>query len=138
MSAALPRKTCRYLVDGKLDVSQQCTLSPESQPYPGLHQKKRGQQVKGGSYVPVCAHCLVLLLGTSGKSLPHSLDSHTLDVYTVLEFPLNLLFSSVHFAHVLKTNSSRQMFIKAQTDEKCENQLDNCLKCKKVPLLAES
>ncbi|KAK4818410.1 hypothetical protein QYF61_012331 [Mycteria americana] len=25
-----------------------CSCSPESQPYPGLHQKKRGQQVKGG------------------------------------------------------------------------------------------
>jgi len=25
-----------------------CLHSPESQPYPGLHQKKRGQQAKGG------------------------------------------------------------------------------------------
>jgi len=25
-----------------------CTCSPESQLYPGLHQKKSGQQVKGG------------------------------------------------------------------------------------------
>jgi len=25
-----------------------CARSPEGQPYPGLHQKKRGQQVKGG------------------------------------------------------------------------------------------
>ena len=34
------------LVDGKLDVSQQCALA-ESQLYPGLHQKKRGQQIEG-------------------------------------------------------------------------------------------
>ncbi|PKU46178.1 rna-directed dna polymerase from mobile element jockey-like [Limosa lapponica baueri] len=27
--------------------------SPESQPYPGLHQKKRGQQVKGGDSTPL-------------------------------------------------------------------------------------
>jgi len=25
-----------------------CALSPESQPYPGLHPKQRGQQVEGG------------------------------------------------------------------------------------------
>jgi len=25
-----------------------CACSPEGQPYPGLHQKKCGQQVKGG------------------------------------------------------------------------------------------
>ncbi|KAK4831274.1 hypothetical protein QYF61_016744 [Mycteria americana] len=33
-----------------------CTRSPEGQPYPGLHQKKRGQQVKGGdSAPPLCS-----------------------------------------------------------------------------------
>jgi len=25
-----------------------CARSPEGQPYPGMHQEKRGQQVKGG------------------------------------------------------------------------------------------
>jgi len=25
-----------------------CACSPESQPYPGLHQKQRGKQVEGG------------------------------------------------------------------------------------------
>ena len=35
-------------MDGKLEKSQQCVFSPESQLYPGLHQKKHGQQGKGG------------------------------------------------------------------------------------------
>ncbi|KAK4816544.1 hypothetical protein QYF61_017745 [Mycteria americana] len=30
-----------------------CTCSPESQLYPGLHQKKRGQQVEGGDSAPL-------------------------------------------------------------------------------------
>ncbi|KAK4818961.1 LOW QUALITY PROTEIN: hypothetical protein QYF61_022628 [Mycteria americana] len=30
-----------------------CAHSPESQPYPGLHQKKRGQQVEGGDSAPL-------------------------------------------------------------------------------------
>ena len=30
-----------------------CTRSPEGQPYPGLHQKKRGQKVEGGDSVPL-------------------------------------------------------------------------------------
>jgi len=30
-----------------------CAHSPESQPYPGLHQKKYGQQVEGGDSAPV-------------------------------------------------------------------------------------
>jgi len=35
--------------DSRLDISQQCAFcSPESQLYPGLHQKKRGQQGEGG------------------------------------------------------------------------------------------
>ena len=34
-----------------------CPRSAESQPYPGLHQKKRGQQAEGGDPVPLL--CLV-------------------------------------------------------------------------------
>ena len=30
-----------------------CPHSPERQPYPGLHQKMRGQQVQGGDPVPL-------------------------------------------------------------------------------------
>ena len=30
-----------------------CACSPESQPYPGLHQEKHGQQVKGGHSAPL-------------------------------------------------------------------------------------
>ena len=30
-----------------------CTHSPEGQRYPGLHQKKHGQQVEGGDSAPV-------------------------------------------------------------------------------------
>jgi len=30
-----------------------CTRSPESQPYPGLYQKQRGQQVQGGDSAPL-------------------------------------------------------------------------------------
>ena len=30
-----------------------CAWSPEGQPYPGLHQEKRGQQVKGGYSAPL-------------------------------------------------------------------------------------
>jgi len=30
-----------------------CTCSPEGQPYPGLHQKKCGQQVEGRYSVPL-------------------------------------------------------------------------------------
>jgi len=33
-----------------------CPHSPEGQPYPGLHQKKCGQQVEGGDPAPLlCA-----------------------------------------------------------------------------------
>ena len=30
-----------------------CARSPESQPYPGLHQQKHGQQVEGGDSAPL-------------------------------------------------------------------------------------
>jgi len=30
-----------------------CTCSPEGQPYPGLHQEKRGQQVEGSGSAPL-------------------------------------------------------------------------------------
>jgi len=30
-----------------------CACNPEGQPYPGLHQKQRGQQVKGGDSAPL-------------------------------------------------------------------------------------
>jgi len=30
-----------------------CAHSPESQPYPGLHEEKHGQQVKGGDSGPL-------------------------------------------------------------------------------------
>jgi len=34
-----------------------CACSPESQPYPGLHQEQRGQQVEGGDSAPlICSH----------------------------------------------------------------------------------
>ncbi|CAM9255791.1 unnamed protein product, partial [Bubo scandiacus] len=34
-----------------------CTHSPESQSYPGLHQEKSGQQVKGGDSPPLLHSC---------------------------------------------------------------------------------
>lgn len=44
------------LVVEKLDnVLSVCTYSPESRPYPGLHQKRNGQQVKGGDF-PALLH----------------------------------------------------------------------------------
>ena len=34
-----------------------CACSPEREPYPGLHQEKCGQQVKGGDSAPLlCSH----------------------------------------------------------------------------------
>jgi len=30
-----------------------CACSSENQPYPGLNQEKRGQQVEGGDYAPL-------------------------------------------------------------------------------------
>ncbi|GAB0185184.1 cAMP-dependent protein kinase inhibitor alpha [Grus japonensis] len=51
-------KDLRILVDKKIGRDPAtCACSPESQLYPGLHQKKRGQQVKGGDspFLP-CSH----------------------------------------------------------------------------------
>jgi len=49
------KKDMGVLMDGKLDMRQQCP-SPESQMYPGWHQKKRGQLDKGGDPAPpLCA-----------------------------------------------------------------------------------
>jgi len=36
-----------------------CARSPEGQPYPGLHQKKRGQQVEGGESAPLLCSALL-------------------------------------------------------------------------------
>lgn len=42
-------KDLRVLVDEKAEHDPATQAgSPETQPHPGLHQKKRGQQVKGG------------------------------------------------------------------------------------------
>ena len=42
------------LVDEKLNIDLAvCICSPESQPYPGLHQKQHGEQVKGGDSAPL-------------------------------------------------------------------------------------
>jgi len=51
-------KDLGVLVDEKLNMSRQCALcSPESQPYPGLHQEKCGQQVEGGDSAPLLCSC---------------------------------------------------------------------------------
>ncbi|GAB0181926.1 cAMP-dependent protein kinase inhibitor alpha [Grus japonensis] len=47
-------KDLGVLVDEKLSIdSAMCTHSPESQPCPGLHQKKCDQQVEGGDSPPL-------------------------------------------------------------------------------------
>ena len=47
------KKDLGVLVDGKLNMSQQCHAMPESQLYPGLHQKKCDQHSEGGDPVPL-------------------------------------------------------------------------------------
>ncbi|GAB0178085.1 hypothetical protein GRJ2_000273800 [Grus japonensis] len=41
------------LVDEKLNVSWQYACNPDSQPYPGLHQKQCDQKIKGGDSAPL-------------------------------------------------------------------------------------
>ncbi|GAB0186239.1 hypothetical protein GRJ2_001089200 [Grus japonensis] len=50
-------KDLGVLVDEKLNKSAMHACSPESQLYPGLHQKKHGQQVKGGDSAPLLHSC---------------------------------------------------------------------------------
>jgi len=47
-----------------------CALSPESQPYPGLHQKKQSQQVKRGDSTPLlrCGETLPRVLNPAPES----------------------------------------------------------------------
>ncbi|PKU35600.1 proteinase-activated receptor 2 [Limosa lapponica baueri] len=49
------KKDLAVLVEEKLAMRcwTICTRSPEGQPYPGLHQKKHGQQVEGGDFAPL-------------------------------------------------------------------------------------
>jgi len=56
------------LVDEKkLSMAQQCVLAAQkaNQPYPGLHQKKCGQQVEGGDSAPL------LRSGETPSGVPH-------------------------------------------------------------------
>lgn len=41
------------LVDKKLNMTQTCICRPESQAYPGLHQKHCDQQAEGGDCAPL-------------------------------------------------------------------------------------
>jgi len=53
-----------------------CARSPEGQPYPGLHQKQRGQQVEGGDSAPLLCSgdtpsgVLCPVLGPSAQERP--------------------------------------------------------------------
>ena len=51
-------KDLGVLMDEKLHTSRQCALTAqEAKLYPGLHEKKRGQQVEGGGSAPLlCSH----------------------------------------------------------------------------------
>ena len=49
MESSPEEKELGVLVDEKLNMAWKRVLAArESQPYPGVHQKKHGQQVKGG------------------------------------------------------------------------------------------
>ncbi|GAB0188882.1 mitochondrial enolase superfamily member 1 [Grus japonensis] len=50
-------KDLGVLIDEKLNRTKQCACSPESQPCPGLHQKKCDQQVEGGDPAPLLCSC---------------------------------------------------------------------------------
>ncbi|GAB0179110.1 mitochondrial enolase superfamily member 1 [Grus japonensis] len=51
-------KDLGVLIDEKLNMScLVCACSPESQPHPGLHQKRCDQQVEGGDPAPLLGSC---------------------------------------------------------------------------------
>ncbi|GAB0187702.1 mitochondrial enolase superfamily member 1 [Grus japonensis] len=50
-------KDSRVLVDGVQHEPSVCACSPESQLYPGLHQKRCDQQVEGGDPAPLLCSC---------------------------------------------------------------------------------
>ncbi|PKU45287.1 rna-directed dna polymerase from mobile element jockey- hypothetical protein [Limosa lapponica baueri] len=69
-------KDLRVLVDEKAQHKLAlCARSPESQPYPGLHQKKHGQQVKGGDSIPLL-HSHETLPGVLCPALESSAQGH--------------------------------------------------------------
>jgi len=53
-STVLPKKTWGYWLRAAGHEPATCPSSPESQPYPGLHQKQCGQQGEGGD-LPLCS-----------------------------------------------------------------------------------
>ncbi|KAK4831735.1 hypothetical protein QYF61_018865 [Mycteria americana] len=57
LRAALPRRTWGYWWMKAGHEPTMCAHSPEGQPYPGLHQKKHGQQVEGGDSPPLFHSC---------------------------------------------------------------------------------
>ncbi|KAJ7403107.1 phosphatidylserine synthase 1 [Pitangus sulphuratus] len=59
------------LVDKKLDMSWQCALTAQKTKRPGLHQKQRGQQAKGGDSALVRPHlecCIQLCILSTRKT----------------------------------------------------------------------
>lgn len=57
LESSLAEKDLEGLMDEKLNKSQTCLCSSESKWYPGLHQKRDGQQEQGGDCPPLL--CLV-------------------------------------------------------------------------------